>query len=50
MRIHHVFHVFLLKPYHASTIIERIHDSLPPIEVDNEWKYEVENIFGFKNI
>jgi hypothetical protein len=36
MKIHHVFHVSLLEPYHASTIPEKIHDPPPPIEVDNE--------------
>jgi hypothetical protein len=35
IRIHHVIHVFLLKPYHASTIL-RIFHLPPPIEVDGE--------------
>jgi hypothetical protein len=36
MRIHHVFHVSLLKPYHTSTIPGKIHDPLPPIKDDSE--------------
>ncbi len=44
MKIHHVFHVSLLEFYHASTIPRRIHDPLPPIEVDGEHEYEVKDI------
>jgi hypothetical protein len=44
MRIHHVFHVSLLEPYHMFTIAGRIHDPLPPIKVDGEQEYEVEDI------
>jgi hypothetical protein len=44
MKIHPMFHVSLLEPYHAFTILWRIHDPPPPIEVDGEQKYEVENI------
>jgi hypothetical protein len=46
MRIHLVFHVSLSEPYHVSTIIRIIHDTPPPIEVDCEQKYEVEDILG----
>jgi hypothetical protein len=35
---------FLLELYHVSTIIGRIHDPFPPIEVDGEQEYEVEDI------
>jgi hypothetical protein len=31
MRIHLVFHVSLLEPYHASMNPRKIHDPLPPI-------------------
>jgi hypothetical protein len=48
MKIHRVFHVSLLKLYHASTILKRIHEPLPPIEVDSEQKYEVEDILDLK--
>jgi len=44
MKIHHVFHVSLLEPYHMFTIPRRIHDPPPSIEVDGEHKYEVEDI------
>jgi hypothetical protein len=44
MKIHHVFHVSLLEPYHMCTIPRRIHDPPPSIEVDGEHKYEVEDI------
>jgi hypothetical protein len=36
MRIHPTFHISLLKLYHVSTILERIHDPFPLIEVDGE--------------
>jgi len=48
MRIHKVFHVSLLEPYHASTIPWIIHDPLPPIEIDVEQKYEMEDILDSK--
>jgi hypothetical protein len=44
MKIHLVFHVSLLEPYHMSTIPGRIHDPPPPIEIDGEHEYEVEDI------
>jgi hypothetical protein len=49
MRIHHVFHVFLLEPYdHAHTILEIIHNPLPHIEIDNKQKYEMEDILELR--
>jgi len=44
MKIHVMFHVPLLEPYNASTDPRRIHDPLPPIEVDGEQEYEVNDI------
>ncbi len=44
MKIHLMFHVSLLEPYHASTILRRTHELPPPIIVDDEQKYEVEEI------
>jgi hypothetical protein len=38
MRIHLVFHVSLLQPYHTSIILKRIYDLLPPIEVNGEYE------------
>ncbi len=48
MKIHHVFHVSLLEFYHTSTIPRRIHDPFPPIEIDGEHEYEVEEILDSK--
>ncbi len=48
MPIHLVFHVSLLQFYQMSTIWRRIHDPLPPIEVDGEHEYEVEDILNSK--
>ncbi len=48
MKIHLVFHVSLLEPYHTSTILGRICDPLPPIKVDGKQKYEVEDILDSK--
>jgi hypothetical protein len=44
MKIHHVFHVSLLEPYHASTIPKRICEPPPPIQINGEQKYEVEDV------
>ncbi len=41
-----MFHVCLLEFYHTSTIPRKIHDPLPPIEVDDEHEYEVEDILN----
>jgi hypothetical protein len=48
MKIHLVFHVSFLKAYHMSTNPRRIHDPLPPIEVDGKHEYEMEDILDFK--
>jgi len=44
MKIHLMFHVSLLEPYHASTNPKKIHDPLPPIEVNGEQEYEMDDI------
>jgi hypothetical protein len=41
MKIHHVFHVSLSEPYHASTILGRICEPPPPNEVNDEQEYEM---------
>jgi hypothetical protein len=46
MKIHLVFHVSLLEPYHASTILGRIHDPHLAIEINNEQEYEMEDILN----
>jgi len=45
MKIHLVFNIFLLEPYHASTIPKKIHEPPPPMKVDYEQKYEVKDVF-----
>jgi hypothetical protein len=44
MRIHPVFHVSLLEPYHQSSITSRQQPNPPPIEVEGELEYAVERI------
>jgi hypothetical protein len=44
MKIHHVFHVSLLELHHASTILKKTHKPTPPIIVNVEQEYEVEEI------
>jgi hypothetical protein len=48
MKIHPVFHVSLLEPYHVSTITKRTHEPIPPIVINGEQKYEVEEILDSK--
>jgi len=48
MKIHLVFHVSLLEPYHTSTILGRICDPPPPIKVNGEQEYEMEDILDSK--
>jgi hypothetical protein len=48
MKIHLVFHVSLLKTYHMSTNLKRIHDPFPPIEVDGKHEYEMKDILDLK--
>ena len=44
MKIHNVFHVSLLEPYHESAIPGRIRPPPPPVIVDNNQEFEVEEI------
>jgi hypothetical protein len=44
LRMRHMFHAFLLEPYHSSTNLGRIHDPPPCIKFNDEHEYEVENI------
>jgi hypothetical protein len=39
MRIHLMFHISLLEPYHTFIIPKSIHDPFPPIEVVGEHEY-----------
>jgi hypothetical protein len=44
MKIHPMFHVSLLEPYHVFTIPGITHKPTLPIVVNGEQKYEVEEI------
>jgi len=44
MKIHPVFHVSLLEPYKSSIIPGRTRDPAPPVIVNNEEEYEVQEI------
>jgi hypothetical protein len=48
MKIHHVFNVCLMKPYHASTIPRKVPKPLSPIEINGEQEYEMEEILDLK--
>ena len=39
-----IFHVFLLEPYNTSQILRRIIPPPPPIKIDHDVEYEVEEI------
>jgi hypothetical protein len=41
-----MFHVSLLELYHASTILGRIRDPPPPIEINREHEHEMEDILN----
>jgi hypothetical protein len=43
-----MFHVSLLEPYPTSTILGKIHDSPPPIEINSEQEYEMDDILDSK--
>jgi hypothetical protein len=44
MKIHPMFRVSLLKPYHTSTILGRIYDPSSFIEINGEHECEVQYI------
>jgi hypothetical protein len=44
MKIHPIFHVSLLEPYHASTIPGKTQKPTPSIILNGEQEYEVEEI------
>jgi hypothetical protein len=43
-----MFHASLLELYHVSTILRKIHDTPPPIEVNGEHEYEMKYILGWR--
>ena len=48
MKIHPVFHVSLLKPYKTSAIPNHMQPPPPPIVVENELEWEVEEVLDSK--
>jgi len=50
MKVHPVFHVSLLEPYVPSTIPNRTRPPPPPVIVDSQVEYEVEEILDSKYI
>ncbi|SOV07548.1 uncharacterized protein UDID_19213 [Ustilago sp. UG-2017a] len=48
MKIHNLFHVDHLEPYVANTIPNRVQPPPPPIEVESDLEYEVEQILDSK--
>lgn len=48
MKIHHVFHVSLLEPYYQSMILDRTQVPPPPIQINGQEEYEVEEILDSK--
>jgi hypothetical protein len=48
MKMYLVFHVSLLEPYYESKIPCRIQASLPPIQVNGEEEFEVEETLDYK--
>ncbi|SOV07457.1 uncharacterized protein UDID_18912 [Ustilago sp. UG-2017a] len=48
MKIHNVFHVDRLEPYVANTIPNRVQPPPPPVEIESDIEYEVEQILDSK--
>src|SRR5579859_987819 len=48
MKIHSVFHISLLEPYHPSTIPNLVQPPPPPVVVESQSEYEVEEILDSK--
>jgi hypothetical protein len=46
MKIHNVFHIDLLTPYHATTSYGENYPQPPPELIDGEEEYEVEDIIS----
>ena len=47
-KIHPVFHVSLLEPYHENKWEGRVQEPPPPEEIEGELEYEVEEILDSK--
>jgi hypothetical protein len=44
MKVHPIFHVFLLEPYKESNILGRTQPPLPYIEINNHKQYKVQEV------
>ncbi len=49
-KIHNVFHVSLLEPYHENPIPERHRESLVPVEIKGQEEFEVQEVLDSKKI
>ena len=49
MKIHNVFHSNLLQKALIDLLISQVNKPAPPIIINNEEKWEVENILDFRN-
>jgi hypothetical protein len=48
MRIHPVFHGSLLSPYHANILPGRVQPPPPPVEIEGQQEYEVDEVLDSK--
>ena len=48
MKIHNTFHLSLLEPYEDNKFPSQIQTPPPPIEIDGEPEYELEEIIDFR--
>jgi hypothetical protein len=49
-KIHNVFHVFLLEPYHENPILERHQEPLALVEIKGQEEFEVQEVLDSKKI
>jgi hypothetical protein len=44
MKIHLIFHVSILEPFHESTILEKHIWSFPQVKIDGQEEFEIKEI------